>query len=90
MYMYCGRNVLMADLVHDWSTQSVCWQVNSRSLVAAGCNFLDELGRTSAVLVRAECVRQRNEVAIKLGIIFLSLFLSRRLLKTIEGGVVGF
>ena len=31
------------------------------------------------------------EVAIKLGIIFLSLFLSsRRLLKTIEGGVVGF
>jgi hypothetical protein len=26
-------------------------------------------------LVRAECVRQRNEVAIKLGIIFLSLSL---------------
>jgi hypothetical protein len=25
-----------------------------------------------AILVRAECVRQRNEVAIKLGIIFLS------------------
>ena len=43
------------------------------------------------ILVRAECVRQRNEVAIKLGIIFLSLSLSsRRLLKTIEGGVVGF
>ena len=37
------------------------------------------------MLVRAECVRQRNEVAIKLGIIFLSFFLSsRRLLKTIE------
>ena len=47
------------------------------------------------VLVRAECVRQRNEVAIKLGIISLSssslsLSSSRRLLKTIEGGVVGF
>ena len=44
------------------------------------------------MLVRAECVRQRNEVAIKLGIIppLSSLFLSRRLLKTIEGGVVGF
>ena len=42
------------------------------------------------ILVRAECVRQRNEVAIKLGIISLSLFLSRRLLKTIEGGVIGF
>ena len=44
-------------------------------------------------LVRAECVRQRNEVAIKLCIISLSLLsppLSRRLLKTIEGGVVGF
>jgi hypothetical protein len=27
-------------------------------------------------LVRAECVRQRNEVAIKLGIISLSLLLS--------------
>ena len=39
-------------------------------------------------LVRAECVRQRNKVAIKLGIISLSsslLSLSRRLLKTIEG-----
>ena len=42
------------------------------------------------LLVRAECVRQRNEVAIKLGIISISLSLSRRLLKTIEGGVVGF
>ena len=41
------------------------------------------------ILVRAECVRQRNEVAIKLGIIFLSLS-SRRLLKTVEGDVVGF
>ena len=45
-------------------------------------------------LVRAERVRQRNEVAIKLCIIslssLLSLSLSRRLLKTIEGGVVGF
>ena len=42
------------------------------------------------ILVPAECVRQRNEVAIKLGIIFLSFFLSsRRLLKTIEGGVEG-
>ena len=30
----------------------------------------------SGMLVRAECVRQRNEVAIKLGIIPLSLFLS--------------
>jgi hypothetical protein len=27
------------------------------------------------MLVRAECVRQRNEVAIKLGIIFSSLLL---------------
>ena len=44
------------------------------------------------ILVRAECVRQRNEVAIILGIISLSLLLSlsRRLLKTIEGGIVGF
>ena len=30
----------------------------------------------SMVRVQAECVRQRNEVAIKLGIIFLSFFLS--------------
>ena len=28
---------------------------------------------TKKLLVRAECVHQRNEVAIKLGIIFLSL-----------------
>ena len=37
-------------------------------------------------------MRQRNEVAIKLGIISLSPPppFSRRLLKTIEGGVVGF
>ena len=42
-------------------------------------------------MVQVECVRQRNEVAIILGIISLSLSpLSRRLLKTIEGGVVGF
>ena len=34
-------------------------------------------------------MRQRNEVAIKLGIISPPLP-SRRLLKTIEGGVVGF
>ena len=39
-------------------------------------------------LVQAECVRQRNEVAIELGII--SPLSSRRLLKTIEGGIVGF
>jgi hypothetical protein len=30
----------------------------------------------NCVLVRAECVRQRNEVAIKLGIIFPPLYLS--------------
>jgi hypothetical protein len=42
-------------------------------------------------LVRAECVRQRNEVAIKLGIISLSLLsLSRHLLNLQERVVVGF
>ena len=48
--------------------------------------------RISFLLVRAECVRQRNEGAIKLGIISLSLspLSSRRLLKTIEGDVIGF
>ena len=34
----------------------------------------------SKLLVRAECVRQRNEVAIKLGIIFSSSLLSLSLL----------
>jgi hypothetical protein len=41
------------------------------------------------ILVRAECVRQRNEVAIKLGIIFSSP-LSRHLLNLQEKVVVGF
>ena len=45
-------------------------------------------------LVRAECVRQRNEVAIKLGIIFSSSLLSplssRHLLNLQERVVVGF
>ena len=40
-----------------------------------------------AFLVRAECMRQRNEVAIKLGIISLS---SRRLLNLQERLIVGF
>ena len=59
--------------------------------------FVADLLQNIQTLVRAECVRQRNEVAIKLGIISLSSLLlspplssSRRLLKTIEGGVVGF
>jgi hypothetical protein len=44
------------------------------------------------MLVRAECVRQRNEVAIKLGIIFPLLLppLSRHLLNLQERVVVGF
>ena len=41
------------------------------------------------LLVRAECVRQRNEVAIKLGIIFLPLS-SRCLLNLQERVIVGF
>ena len=43
-------------------------------------------------LVRAECVRQRNEVAIKLGIISLCSLspLSRRLLNLQERLIVGF
>ena len=41
-----------------------------------------------AFLVRAECMRQRNEVAIKLGIISLSS--SRRLLNLQERLIVGF
>ena len=34
--------------------------------------FVADLLQNIQTLVRAECVRQRNEVAIKLGIIFLS------------------
>ena len=41
-------------------------------------------------LVRAECVRQRNEVAIKLDIIFSLLSLSRHLLNLQEIVVIGF
>ena len=40
------------------------------------------------LLVRAECVRQRNKVAIKLGIIFL--LSSRRLLNLQDSVFVGF
>jgi hypothetical protein len=47
-----------------------------------------------SLLVRAECVRQHNKVAIKLGIIFSSssllLSLSRHLLNLQERVVVGF
>jgi hypothetical protein len=47
--------------------------------------------RQDLKLVRAECVCQRNEVAIKLGIISLSLLsLSRHLLNLQERVVVGF
>ena len=42
------------------------------------------------ILVRAECVRQRNEVAIKLGIIFPPPLSSRHLLNIQERVVVGF
>ena len=37
------------------------------------CEFCLAYLSQETTLVRAECVRQRNEVAIKLGIIFLSL-----------------
>ena len=50
----------------------------------------NELHVSMMFLVRAECVRQRNEVAIKLGIIFLSLSLSRHLLNLQERVVIGF
>ena len=49
--------------------------------------FLSLLFWCKFELVRAECVRQRNEVAIKLGIIFLS---SRHLLNFQERLIVGF
>ena len=48
---------------------------------------MEEWDSTSEILVRAECVRQGNEVAIKLGIISLS---SRRLLNLQERLIVGF
>ena len=41
------------------------------------------------VLVGAECVRHRNEVAIKLGVIFSSFCLSRHLIKPPYGVVIG-
>ena len=45
----------------------------------------------SILLVRAKCMRQRNEVAIKLGIIFLSLSLSSHHLLNLQERVdVGF
>ena len=43
-----------------------------------------------AFLVRAECMRQRNEVAIKLGIISLLLSLSYHLLNLQERVIIGF
>ena len=55
------------------------WMVNTKPVIK--------------ILVRAECVRQRNEVAIKLGIIFSSsslLSLSRHLLNLQEKVGVGF
>ena len=42
------------------------------------------------ILVRAECVRQRNEVAIKLGIISLSLLSPSCLLNLQERVIVGY
>ena len=43
-----------------------------QSYVAVMSIFLDFILRDYHILVRAECVRQRNKVAIKLGIISLS------------------
>ena len=42
---------------------------------AKGCYFLAGFLQVSHLLVRGECVRQRNEVAIKLGILLLCYLL---------------
>jgi hypothetical protein len=56
---------------------------NCETTGAKSCYFL-------AILVRAECVRQRNEMAIKLGIIFPPSPLSRHLLNLQERVVIAF
>jgi hypothetical protein len=72
---------------------SVVWHICDK----AHCKPKQCLGRQlwavslmRTILVRAECVRQRNEVAIKLGIIFPPPLSSRHLLNLQEGVVVGF
>ena len=57
--------------------------------LAAGTNEGDHYF-SIFILVRAECVRQRNEVAIKLGIISLSLSPPSCLLNLQERVIVGF
>ena len=70
-----------------WKTTLILFKQKTDSIFLLTTQEVDFWYAT--LLVRAECVRQRNEVAIKLGIIFPPP-LNRHLLNLQERVVVGF
>jgi hypothetical protein len=85
-----------------WFNKTICIQTQrTQWILEAILNSLNNVSRGEQreggviigkhILVLAECMRQRNEVAIKLGIIYLSLSLSsRHVLNLQERVVIGF